>query len=103
MSAQIISRTEAGFTVQITIPYHRSMLEFEETLQDQLNAAGVLATEEGLRQFDTDGSPLTVGSVTLHQQGSVLQGLPDALWHGHGPTARLPESAGRSHLLPPGS
>ena len=28
------------------------MLEFEETLQDRLNAAGVLATEERLRQLD---------------------------------------------------
>src|SRR6185312_2035608 len=69
MSAQIIDRTEAGFTVQITIPYNRSMLEFEETLQNQLNAAGVLATQEGLQQFDTDGSPLTVGSVTFTSKG----------------------------------
>ena len=30
MSAQIIDRTEAGFTVQITVPYNRSMLDFEE-------------------------------------------------------------------------
>ena len=42
MAAQIINRTEAGFTVQVTIPYSQSMLEFEETLQDRLNAAGVL-------------------------------------------------------------
>ena len=65
MSARIIDRTETGFTVQVTIPYNRSMLEFEETLQDRLNAAGVLATEEGRRQFDTDGSPITIGSVTF--------------------------------------
>ena len=42
MTAQIINRTEAGFTIQVTIPYSQSMLEFEETLQDRLNAAGVL-------------------------------------------------------------
>ena len=69
MSAQIIDRTETGFTVQVTIPYDRSMLEFEETLQDRLNAAGVLATQEGLRQFDTDGSPITLGSVTFTSKG----------------------------------
>jgi hypothetical protein len=69
MSAQIVNRTETGFTVQITIPYNNSMLEFEETLQDQLNAAGVLATQEGLRQFDTDGSPITIGSVTFTSKG----------------------------------
>jgi hypothetical protein len=69
MSAQIIDRTETGFTLQVTIPYNHSMLEFEETLQERLNAAGVLATQEGLRQFDTDGSPLTVGPVTFTSKG----------------------------------
>ena len=71
MSAQIINRTESGFTVQITIPYNHSMLDFEETLQQQLNAAGVLATQEGLRQFDTDGSPITVGSIKLTSKGQI--------------------------------
>ena len=69
MSAQIIGRTEAGFTVQITIPYNQSMLEFEAALQNRLNAAGVLATQEGLRQFDTNGSPITVGSVMFTSKG----------------------------------
>ena len=71
MSAQIIDRTETGFTVQMTIPYDRSMLDFEETLQHQLNTAGVLATQEGLRQFDTDGSPITVGSIKLTSKGPL--------------------------------
>jgi len=71
MSAQIIDRTATGFTVQVTVSYNRSMLEFEETLQQELNAAGVLATEEGLQQFDTDGSPITVGSVTFTTKGQV--------------------------------
>ena len=71
MSAQVINRTENGFTVQITVPYNRSMLDFEETLQQQLNAAGVLATQEGLRQFDTDGSPITVGSIKLTSKGQL--------------------------------
>jgi hypothetical protein len=71
MSAQIIDRTAAGFTVQITIPYNRSLLDFEESLQHQLNAAGVLATQEALQQFDTDGSPITVGSVTLTSKGPI--------------------------------
>ena len=71
MSAEIVNRTESGFTVQVTIPYNNSMLDFEETLQQQLNAAGVLATQEGLRQFDTDGSPITVGSINLTSKGQV--------------------------------
>ena len=71
MSAQIIDRTDSGFTVQVTIPYNHSMLDFEETLQQQLNAAGVLATQEGLRQFDTDGSPITVSSINLTSKGRI--------------------------------
>ena len=47
------------------------MRDFEETLQQQLNAAGVLATHEGLRQFDTDGSPITVGSMKLTSKGQL--------------------------------
>src|SRR6478735_9407906 len=66
-----INRNEDGFTVQITVPYNRSMLDFEETLQQQLNAAGVLATHEGLRQFDTDGSSITVGSMKLTSKGQL--------------------------------
>jgi hypothetical protein len=69
MSAQIFDRNATGFTVQITVSYNRSMLEFEETLQKELNAAGVLATQEGLQQFDTDGSPITVGPVTFTTKG----------------------------------
>jgi hypothetical protein len=71
MTATIIARTETEFTLQITIPYNRSMLDFEETLQRRLNEVGVLATTEGLQQFDTEGSPITVGSVKLTSKGQV--------------------------------
>ena len=71
MSAQILDRTESGFTLQITIPDNPSMLDFEENLQQRLNEAGVLATREGLRQCDTDGSPITVGSLTLTTKGQL--------------------------------
>jgi hypothetical protein len=47
------------------------MLGFEETLQERLNEAGVVATAEGLQQFDTDGSPITVGSTKLTSKGQV--------------------------------
>ena len=64
MNATIITRTSTSFTLQIEVPYNDSMLDFEETLQERLNDAGVLATAEGLKQFDADGSPITVGPVT---------------------------------------
>ena len=71
MNATIIARTPTSFTLQIEVPYNGSMLDFEETLQERLNEAGVAATAEGLRQFDTDGSPITVGPVKLTTKGPV--------------------------------
>ncbi len=71
MSAQIIDRTESGFTIQVTIPYNRSMLDFRELSSDN-SMPRVLAAQEGLRQFDTDGSPITVGSIQLHEQRTSI-------------------------------
>ena len=71
MNATIITRTSTSFTLQIEVPYNDSMLDFEEALQDRLNDAGVVATAEGLKQFDTDGSPITVGPVKFTTKGQV--------------------------------
>ena len=71
MDSTIIARTPTSFTLQIEVPYNNSMLDFEETLQQRLNDAGVVATAEGLRQFDTDGSPITVGPVKFTSKGQV--------------------------------
>src|SRR5437588_8750407 len=69
--AAIISRTPTSFTLQVEVPYNDSMLDFEEALQERLNEAGVVATAEGLKQFDTDGSPVTVGPVKFTSKGPV--------------------------------
>jgi hypothetical protein len=71
MNATIITRTLTSFTLQVEVPYNDSMLDFEETLQQRLNEAGVVATAEGLLQFDTDGAPITVGPVKLTTKGQV--------------------------------
>src|SRR6201996_7940122 len=71
MNATIIARTPHSFTLQVEIPYNGSMLDFEEALQQRLNEAGVVATAEGLQQFDTDGSPITVGPVKVTTKGRV--------------------------------
>src|SRR5271166_6940105 len=71
MDATIIARSPKSFTVQFEVPYNDSLLDFEETLQHRLNDAGVVATAEGLRQFDTDGSPITVGAVKFTSKGQV--------------------------------
>lgn len=69
MSATIIDRQENAVTLQITVPLTRSLLETEEALQKVLNEAGVLATAEALRQFDTDGSPLVLGATRWTTKG----------------------------------
>ena len=71
MNATIISRTPTSFTLQVEVPYNDSMLDFEETLQQRLNEAGVVGTIEGLKQFDTDGSPITIGPVKLTTKGPI--------------------------------
>src|SRR3954466_5298628 len=111
MSASIVARSETSFTIQVEVPYNDSMLDFEETLQDRLNEAGVVATAEGLQQFDTDGSPITIGSGKFTSQGPGekdyqtphargREGLPAPLRRGPRRPPRLPESPGRPHLLP---
>jgi hypothetical protein len=71
VDATIIARTPTSFTLQVEVPYNASLLDCEETLQRRLNEAGVVATAEGLKQFDTDGSPVTIDSVKLTSKGQV--------------------------------
>jgi hypothetical protein len=69
MPATIIDRQENSVTIQITVPLSRSMLDSEESIQTALNEAGMLATAEALKQFDTDGSPLAFGATRWTSKG----------------------------------
>ncbi len=71
MSATIVARSESSFTLQVEVPYGSSMLDFEQTIQERLNQAGVVATQEALQQFDTDGSPITIGPVKFTSKGQL--------------------------------
>src|SRR3954451_12049493 len=71
MPAAIVARTDTAFTVQVEIPYTSSMLDFEEAIQQRLNEAGVLATQEALQRFDADGSPIQVGDTKLTSKGKL--------------------------------
>src|SRR3954447_24998013 len=71
MFAAIVARTDAAFTIQVEIPYASSMLDFEESIQQRLNEAGVLATTEALGRFDADGSPIQVGDTKLTSKGKL--------------------------------
>jgi hypothetical protein len=69
MTATIIERQETTVTIQVTVELGRSMLETEEAILRGLNEAGVLATAEALKQFDTDGSPLVLGARRMTSKG----------------------------------
>jgi hypothetical protein len=71
MEAKIVKKSEKTYTVEIEIPYGKSMLESEELIQQQINKAGSLATGESLRQFDTDGSPVVVEGKKMTSKGKI--------------------------------
>src|SRR3954470_4211786 len=74
MSATLLERHEDAVTIQIRIPLSRSLLDTEQAIQQALNAAGLLATTEALRQFDTDGSPLQLGASRYTSKGQEPKG-----------------------------
>src|SRR6266568_5438085 len=69
MSATLIEREENAVTIQVRIRLTRSMLDTEEAIQEAHNEAGTLASGEALKQFDTDGSPLILGSTRWTSKG----------------------------------
>lgn len=73
MSATIVNEAANSVTIQIVIPFHRSMLEAENAIQDVLNEAGTLASANFLQRFDTDGSPIVIGQTNLTSKGTVAK------------------------------
>jgi hypothetical protein len=71
MAVQLVNSSSGCLTLQITLPFDRSMLDFETRLQQELNEAGALATAEQLRRFDADGSLIQVGPTTLYNKGKL--------------------------------
>jgi len=70
------------------------MLDFEETLQDRLNDAGVVATAEA----SSSSTPMALPSPSagqVHHQGAGREGLPDPLRRRHPRTPRLSKPRGR--------
>src|ERR1043165_4565107 len=74
MSATLLERHEDAVTIQIRIPLSRSLLDTEQAIQQALNEAGLLATTEALRQFDTDGSPVQIGPARYTSKGQEPKG-----------------------------
>jgi hypothetical protein len=69
MAAVVVQRQDNSVTIQIQVRLSRSMLETEEAIQQALNEGGVLATTEALKQFDSDGSPLEIGTTRWTSKG----------------------------------
>ena len=69
MGAVIIERQESSVSIRIEVALSRSMLDTEQVIQQALNEAGVLATAEALKQFDTDGSALEMGDTRWTSKG----------------------------------
>ena len=73
MTAQVTRQINDSITIEVTLPLTGSMLQAEEAIQDALNEVGLLATEEKLKRFDTDGSPIQLGSVRMTSKGQFAQ------------------------------
>ncbi len=73
MTAQITRQAHNSITIEVTLPLTGSMLRAEEAIQDALNEVGLLATEKNLERFDTDGSPIQLGSVRMTSKGQFAQ------------------------------
>lgn len=71
MVARIVSMASDTLTVQVQIPFGRSLLESEELIQQALNEAGTVATAQALERFDTDGSPIEVGAMKFTSRGRL--------------------------------
>ena len=54
---------------RMKLPTTGSLLEQELAIQQCINAAGSLLTEQSLLSFDTDGQPIKVGDTSYYSKG----------------------------------
>lgn len=71
ISAKVENVDENRIRLEIEIPLVRSHVQNEELIQHGLNAGGVLATQESLKLFDTDGTPIQIGTIKLTSKGQL--------------------------------
>jgi len=75
MDALITSINETTFKVEIEFKYNKNMLTAEEGIQKALNQGGMLATQEMIKQYDTDGTPIIVAGTKLFSKGQERKEL----------------------------
>jgi hypothetical protein len=69
MAAKIIRKEGKKLIIEITIDLEDSMLDSEEAIQAVVNEAGSLATEEALKQFDTQGEAIEIEGKQWRSKG----------------------------------
>src|SRR5664279_3411538 len=69
MAAKIIRKEGKKLIIEITIDLEDSMLDSEEAIQAVVNEAGTLATEEALKQFDTNGEAIEIEGKQWRSKG----------------------------------
>lgn len=70
MIKEIKIEPDGSITVNMNLHLKGSMLEKEEEIARVVNELGRAATEEALRQFDTDGRPVVVGNEKYTSKGA---------------------------------
>lgn len=69
MTVKIKEESSESITLEVKINFSKSMLDSEEEIQRELNEAGTVATGVLIKSFDTDGSPIQIGSERLTSKG----------------------------------
>jgi len=70
MSSKIIKRIGNKLIIEVAVDLNpKSMLNSEKKIQEALNKADQLATEEALSSFDTDGSAIELSDVKYTSKG----------------------------------
>jgi len=104
MAAKIIRKEGKKLIIEITIDLEDSMLDSEEAIQAVVNEAGTLATEEALKQFDTQGEAIEIeGKKAMAKQGTGTKVLPNALWRNSVREACLSSPRTRKNVQPFGA
>ena len=67
--ARITAQNKSEITIEVTIDLNGSIMDMENNIQDASNQIGILATEKALETFDTDGSPIQMGSEKWTTKG----------------------------------
>src|SRR5664280_1407219 len=69
MAAKIIRKEGKKLIIELTVDLEDSMLDSEEAIQAVVNKAGALATEEALKQFDTQGESIDIEGKQWRSKG----------------------------------